>query len=41
MKSFGCLVFVNTLNRNRTEFQDKVEKGIFLGYQNGVKGYNI
>lgn len=41
MKTFGCLVFVSTLYRDRTKFQDRAENGIFLGYENGMKGYKV
>lgn len=40
-KPFGCIAFVSTLLRNRTKFEDRAEKGIFLGYEMGMKGYRI
>lgn len=33
LKSFGCLVYVNTLLRNRTKFYNRAQKGVFLGFE--------
>lgn len=41
LKSFGCLYFVNTLDRIKTKFDDRAEKAIFLGQVFGVKGYKV
>lgn len=31
LKNFGCLAFVSTLLQNRGKFDDRSEKGIFIG----------
>lgn len=41
MKSFRCLAYVSTLYRNRSKFDNKADKGIFLGYATGMKGFKI
>lgn len=41
LRTFGCLVFVSTLERNRTKFDNRFEKGIFLGYEAGMKGFRV
>lgn len=41
LKTFGCLVFVNTLSRNMTKFCNRAQKGFFLGLERGVKGYKV
>lgn len=41
IKSFGCLVYISILDRNGTKFSNMSEKCIFLGYENGMKGYRV
>lgn len=41
LKSFGCLVFISTLKRERNKFDDRADKGIFVGYEPGVNGFRI
>lgn len=41
LRSFGCLSYVSTLNRNRTTFDARFDKGVFIGFETGMKGYKI
>ena len=38
---FGCDYFVHVPNANRTKWDAKSEKGIFLGYSEEAKGYRL
>lgn len=38
---FGCDAFVHILKEKRSKLDNKSEKCIFIGYKNGVKGYNL
>lgn len=40
-RSFGYLCYVSTLKRNRTKLDNRVEKGVFIGFKSGVKGYRV
>ncbi|CAL1361098.1 unnamed protein product [Linum trigynum] len=41
LKVFGCLCFASTLSNNRAKFDSRSRKGVFIGYQRGIKGYKI
>lgn len=41
IKYFGCLAYVSTFGRDRSKFDDRADRGIFVGYENGMKGYKI
>jgi hypothetical protein len=38
---FGCDAYVHVLKENRSKLDNKAEKCIFIGYKDGVKGYNL
>ncbi|KAE9592424.1 putative RNA-directed DNA polymerase [Lupinus albus] len=39
LKVFGCLAFANTIISNRTKFDQRARKTVFIGYKEGSKGY--
>jgi hypothetical protein len=41
LRVFGCDAYVNVPKENRTKLDKKAEKCIFIGYKDGVKGYNL
>lgn len=41
LKCFGCLCFVNTLERNRTKLDYRAQKAVFFGYVSRMKGYRL
>jgi hypothetical protein len=41
LKAFGCDAYVYVPKENRSKMDKKVEKCIFIGYKDGLKGYNI
>jgi len=38
-KVFGCVCFASTITNNRNKFDSRSRKCIFLGFENGIKGY--
>ncbi len=38
---FGCHVFVHILKEKRSKLDNNLEKCIFIGYKDGVKGYKL
>jgi hypothetical protein len=41
LRLFGCDAYVHVPKENRSKLDKKVEKCIFIGYKDGVKGYNL
>ena len=41
LKPFGCLCYISTLKQQQHKFDPQVEKGIFLSFKEGVRGYNF
>jgi hypothetical protein len=41
IRVFGCDSYVHVPKENRSKLDNKVEKCIFIGYKDGVKGYKI
>lgn len=41
LKIFGCLCFVSTTKINRTKFDPRAVDGVFVGYCNHTKGYQV
>ncbi|XP_010495376.1 PREDICTED: uncharacterized protein LOC104772464 [Camelina sativa] len=41
LKSFGCLCFVSTLQKDRHKFSPRATECVFLGYSFGYKGYKV
>jgi hypothetical protein len=41
LKVFGCDAYVHVLKENRSKLDKKAEKCIFIGYKDGLKGYNL
>ena len=41
LRVFGCDAYVHVPKENRSKLDNKVEKCIFIGYKDGVKGYKI
>jgi hypothetical protein len=41
IRVFGCDSYVHVPKENRSKLDKKVEKCIFIGYKDGVKGYNL
>jgi hypothetical protein len=38
---FGCDAYVHVPKENMSELDKKVEKCIFIGYKDGLKGYKL
>ena len=41
IKAFGCDTFVHIPKEIRKELDNKLEKCIFIGYKDGIKGYKL
>jgi hypothetical protein len=41
LKVFGCEAYVHVPKENMSKLDKKVEKCIFIGYKDGLKGYKI
>jgi hypothetical protein len=41
LRVFGCDSYVHVPKENRSKLDNKVEKCIFIGYKDGIKGYKI
>jgi hypothetical protein len=41
LRVFGCDAYVHVPKENRSKMDKKDEKCIFIGYKDGVKGYNL
>jgi hypothetical protein len=41
LKVFGCDPYVHVPKENRSKLDNKVEKCIFIGYKDGMKGYKL
>jgi hypothetical protein len=41
LKVFGCDAYVHVPKENMSKLDKKAEKCIFIGYKDGLKGYNL
>ena len=41
LRVFGCICYIHVLVVKKDKLDQKVEIGVFLGYSNNVKGYNV
>jgi hypothetical protein len=41
LRVFGCDAYVHVPKKNMSRLDNKDEKCIFMGYKDGVKGYNF
>jgi hypothetical protein len=41
LNMFGCDAYIHVPKENRSKLDKNVEKYIFIGYKDGLKGYNI
>ena len=41
LKTFGCLCYASTSNKNMHKFDPKTKAYVFLGYPSGYKGYKL
>jgi len=39
LKVFGSLCYANTLSTNRSKFDLRASKGVFIDFKSGTKGY--
>ena len=41
VKLFGCDAYVHVAKENKSKLYKKVQKCIFIGYKDGLNGYNL